>query len=142
MRTIDTLAANELISTTDYAAKALRSFTNDLPFDGITQSTVGSFHSLAELLDELHDMLAMALYDGEAAVTALRRIAEVNTRKVLELADSGDWKGIATELQGIAFEAVTASASGLSSAGPPQRRRRATLTVVKSDPAALAPLRA
>lgn len=127
------------IASAAEAIHGLRAAAEDHSPDAIVPATASSFLNLADLIADMRATLIAAQHDTLASTEALRRIAEMRVREVFRLADAGDWRMLATELQEIAFEAVAASENGAASGAPVRRARRALPAMASFDRAANAP---
>lgn len=107
----EALSLDELVKKADAVAKGLHSVADGRPADALTQSNVGTFLTVATMIDALSKAATRPNPNAVRWERALHRIANLEVRGAARLLERQEWARIAIELQAIAQEGI----SGLNS---------------------------
>lgn len=103
--------AEALVAAAREAARGMGRIAADKPDETLLKTNAHTLRSVAGILTGLAAEMSRRPSTAERAHRALERIAALQIRGGAELLEHGDWKKIASELQAIAQDALSAKSS-------------------------------
>ena len=100
--------AEALVNAAREAARGMGRIAADKPDDALLKTNAHTLRSVAGILTGLATEMGRIAPPAEKMARALDRIASLQVRGAAELLEHSDWKKIASELQAIAQDALSA----------------------------------